>query len=479
MRDDQLSFTTRLSALLTVFTLALILAKATVAAPAILEADAAAEMDYAAGVMADPVTVEAWPDLAALPEADVSMMDIRIALAQLAQSAGANGQLLVLQAQAANPAEAVVIKNGALGLGALMAAMGEAAEGSVVQRPIVIWPGARLEIGAGDTLALSRTHGAFLLNFGTLVIRGGAVEPAGEANPRVPDFAPFVVTAGAGHALIDGARLTDLGFGVAPAFSGLAFVKGGLYPADGPTILANSVLENLLSVTLRGSEAVLVTGNTVIAPRRHGLELRNTTRIKLEANVIRDAAGNAIRLTNRAMGTEILLNRLYKSGATAIHVETLSHGASIEGNEVWATDGSAIALHRADCARVADNVLIKNRGKGLSLRTVRGAEILTNTFLGNTSAAIFLADQPQGTETRIGGNWFEGNLAGLSSATGDTLLLSANDFTEQFPRFLDGDLTFATPAILGDLTGEAPITLDAGSRPGGAALPPLNCEKES
>ncbi|MEM6323801.1 MAG: NosD domain-containing protein [Pseudomonadota bacterium] len=472
-----------LAAALVAFALAMIAARASNATPLEDYRALLAEVERVyASALANPravITPSAidWPVQPDMPSGAVSEMDIRIVLAQLARSAGANGQLSVLRAQPSVSAQALVIKNGALSLEAVRAAYPDAVGPHGFTQPIVIWPGARLEMRAGDVLRLSRPDGAFLANFGALLIEGGTIESAGAANTGAPEFAPFIVTSGAGFALIRGAHLRGLGFGLSPAFSGLAFVKGGLYPSDAPSLIVDSLIEDIGGVTFRGSEEARLVGNIIAAPRRHGVELRATSRVTLQDNLILDAGRNAIRLTNRANASLIMSNRLFNARSTAIHIETLSHEARVVDNLIWGTRGNALTMHRADCADVAGNTFLHNRGKGVSLRAVQGATVTGNAFYTNTSAAIFLADQPGGVPTRIAGNIFAGNLAGLSAASGAKLLLIGNDFTEQFPRFFDGDLTIASPAILKDLTGTTALTLDAGDRPG-SALPPVTCERE-
>ena len=63
--------------------------------------------------------------------------------------------------------------------------------------------------------------------------------------------------------------------------------------------------------------------------------------------------------------------------------------------------------------------------------------------------------------TRIEDNVLDANGAGVATATAEAILLEGNDFTRQFPRFLAGDLGRQARYIASDITGRAPIALDA------------------
>lgn len=500
LRNRWLPVLLRVLAFYGVLALALVLANLAASAPVgvagarLAEAEAAYDNATSALAAGTPpraltrglpqVDLPAPPTLPEMPRATVALMDLRIPLAHLAQAAGANGQLAVLQAQSAERPEAIVIQNGQIDLAGLMAAIAGLPGGAALvgpqglTRPLVIWRGARLEMAPGDRLPLSRPDGAFLANFGALLMTDAAIAGQGPLNAQSPDFAPFLVTAGSGHAQIDGAVLQALGFGLAPAFSGVAFIKGGLYPADAPSVVQRSLISDVAAVTLAGLDAPVIARSIIQGTRRQGLELRATKSAIVAGNLFLDiGAGNAIRITHGAKGTHVMENRLLKGAGTGIHIETLSNSTRIAGNVIWATKGG-IAVRRSDCLTVVGNSILGTQGKGLSLRTVRAAVIEGNAFVGAKSAAIFVAEQPPQTETRVTANTFAANRVGLTAASGDRLVLAGNDLTEQFPRFFDGDLAQMTPLILGDLTGAATLDLIGTPTPP-LALPPLNCTPET
>ncbi len=64
--------------------------------------------------------------------------------------------------------------------------------------PVVLWSDTRLTLGPGERLDLSRPDGAFLINFGQLVVDGGTIAAVGDRNEHSRPFVPFVTTADGG-----------------------------------------------------------------------------------------------------------------------------------------------------------------------------------------------------------------------------------------------------------------------------------------
>ncbi|MDO6575453.1 hypothetical protein, partial [Staphylococcus pasteuri_A] len=80
----------------------------------------------------------------------------------------------VLDAQEENGVHAVIVERGSLGLADLTRIMGTGAvaQGNVVElhAPLILWHDAELHLNANEVLQLSRRHGAFILNFGRLIV---------------------------------------------------------------------------------------------------------------------------------------------------------------------------------------------------------------------------------------------------------------------------------------------------------------------
>jgi hypothetical protein len=63
---------------------------------------------------------------------------------------------------------------------------------------------------------------------------------------------------------------------------------------------------------------------------------------------------------------------------------------------------------------------------------------------------------------------------GISTAAPAEIHLDANDFSQQFPRFLKGDLSGSIAALTANLTGSAPLVLQAGGTDPNL-VPPITC----
>ena len=84
------------------------------------------------------------------------------------------------------------------------------------------------------------------------------------------------------------------------------------------TLVTGSVLRDVLSLTLKGATAPVVTGNLFHAMRGEAVELRATKDAVISGNLFLDGVdGNAIRVTNASTGTVIADNRIFRAGRLA------------------------------------------------------------------------------------------------------------------------------------------------------------------
>lgn len=408
------------------------------------------------------------------------VIDLRLALAQLAQTSGTNDQLTVLRAQPDGQMRALALISGAandLDLSMALDTHGLARTDAAVSLPIVVFQGATLHLGPGSNLTLRRESGTFLLSFGALRIDGAEVRATGPASTTAPDFRPFVTIAGSGVLTADGAVFRDLGFGETPAFSGLSVMSGTFFAAADASRISNSIATNLVSVNLRHSKDTQVDSNLLTGMRGTALILRGTTGARVTGNRFADLpAGDGIRVSHGAIQTLVQGNQVYQA-ATGIAVVGPASGVTLAGNLIWRSANSGIMLRNVDCAIVSRNTLLRSRNAGVQLRATRAAKVLKNTIFGGRSAGLLVADQPRGTVTRIANNIFAANKTGLTTAAAERLILVGNDFTTQFPRFLQGDLSSLTPRLIADLSGRREIILT-----GGAALtlggPSPHCDQQ-
>ncbi len=137
--------------------------------------------------------------------AQVQKLNMRIALTMLSQAYGGDDTGAVLAARASDSAtmagpslapkdgaslDALVLRSGDIGLDGLAQALmqqglphGLTGRTLTLQVPLVIWDGATLRLQPGERLDLSRSDGAFVMNFGHLDVRGATIASTGDPRP--------------------------------------------------------------------------------------------------------------------------------------------------------------------------------------------------------------------------------------------------------------------------------------------------------
>lgn len=401
--------------------------------------------------------------------ASFELIDLRLALVQLAFATGSNDQLSVVRAQSQETPRVIAVQNGMgtlAGLRDWIADQDTASDlmtADILNVPLVILPMARFDMHPGDVLDLSTPGGAFILNLGGLIVDGATIKATAEKNIQVPDFAPFVATVGTGQAQISHTEFSGLGFGETAVFSGVSVINRGLYQPIGPSHLTDSTLRNTLSATFEGGAALKIARNVFAGHRTGGVSLRGTQDAEVLSNIFLGARETpAVSVTDGTLNAMLSHNIILDGRAGGIAVSQGSHATTIHDTLVWQSAGAGISVRRSDCVTLTGNIIIDGAQKGIDLRTSRNSQIISNQLLGSRSAGLFIGDQPVGTQTQVRDNLFLGNRFGLSSASADQLMLSGNDFQNQFPRFLEGDLASQSPKIVSSLRGARPIELQSG-----------------
>lgn len=392
--------------------------------------------------------------------------DLRIALGLLAQAFGHRDNSAVLAAQQANGTDVMMITEGSLSLADLASIMGaKAVSGAAVlelRAPIILWHDAELRIAPGEMLQLSREHGAFVLNFGRLIIDGAELRGVGGQNPHNEEFAPFVTTSGPGTLQIRGTRVTDLGFGSTVKFSGLSVARTALDRPAAASFITDSVITRVRRISVQSAHGLTLDNNRLIDASSAALVIQHSRDVTVTSNLVQGTSTtNAIRVLEGSVGTYLGGNAILGGERVGILIQDAAGRTRIHGNIVWRRDGSGIKVDRARCTEVTGNFLIDNRQKGIEVRRSLEARLGGNMLVGNKSAGIWVSGQPKGAVTRIEDNVLDANGSGLATATAEALLLEGNDFTAQFPKFLDGDMVRQARFVASDITGETAIALDA------------------
>ena len=446
----------------------------------IAEAGLAELTGMAANAAPPPPVGAALATLAEEPDVLVTKaMDLRLALALVSQIYGERNNQTVINVQRREDLNALVIESGSVTLDDIFQQLEvhgfQSASDRVLRAPVILWGDARLTLGPGDVLEMSRTDGAFVMNFGRLVIDGATVRAVGDESPASQQYRPFLTNGGGASVLVRNAIFEDLGFGTEIKFSGFAIARNPLLVRKDEVIVENSTFLNIASLSVSMADNAVIRNNRLHDSRDASIMVTHSLDARITGNLITgDAPTNAIRLLQGSSRGLIAGNVILGGDRTGIVVRNDSQRAVVRNNVVWKRSGGGITISQSTCGVIHDNVVIDNRQKGIEVRSAQSIVVRNNTIIGNKSAGVWVSAQDAGEATLIENNTLLGNGSGLASATGERLVIAGNDFTRQFPRFVDGDLARQTRVIADDLTGEVPIILTAGGRVDGP-LPTVEC----
>lgn len=421
------------------------------------------------GTVAAPRSADPAP-FAAVTE--VQRMNMRLSLTMLSQAYGAEDNADILAAQSAPETDALVLRKGRVTLDELRRVLQDNRMQRVspsgpllLEVPLVIWSGASLHLRPGEVLHISRPAGAFVVNFGHLDVQGATIASAGDANPKSPDFIPFVTSADGGTVQMQGGRVTGLGFGNTLKFAGFSILQSALRGTGRESWVEGSTFEDVKSVVVGAASDVALRGNHFRDMRSRALILSRSRDASVLSNLFSGVMpANAIVVEEGSVGATIAGNVVLGGDRAGIVVRNRSNGARVSHNIVWHRKGGGISLAKSDCGQLFENLIIDNGQKGIEVRSSLGAEVRDNTVLANHNAGIWVSAQAKGAETLLAGNVLAENGSGLAAAVGESIRLEGNDFSGQFPQFLSGDLSPQTAVIAGDLQGATPFVLTAGGK---------------
>ena len=417
--------------------------------------------------------------------AEFQMLDLRLALARLAQSYRSQDHLDIMLAQDPDDLQALVVRRGQITLSDIRRMLKrdyenvtQSDDGTLVlHRPVIIWDDAKLVINPNEKLKFDRQSGAFLVNFGTLEITGSHISTTLEPNADSPDFIPFVATAGGGNVLLTDTVVEGLGFGRTPKFSGFSVVRNPLVGRNQTNIFLNNVFVDIVSLAISNASDSVIRSNRFHDMRAEGIALVRAPNTRILGNLFSGKAPtNSILVYNFSSNSRVSGNVLTRGDRAGIVVRNNSDNVLVSNNVVWRRDGGGIQMGRVTCGSVMDNLVMDNRQKGIEIRSADSVSVTRNLIIENHNAGVWVSAQVPDAQTHILENVLVKNGAGISSATGAILALKGNDFSEQFPRFLDGDLSFQSNYVVQDIYGRTPIVLTAAGPAPNADLTGLDCE---
>lgn len=401
---------------------------------------------------------------------DAKANDMRFALGLIAQIYGAKDNQDVIEAQGAPDAQALVVYSGTVTLTEIFKQLdrlglqsADKSQDGILRRPVIIWSDAALVLGPEDKVILSRTDGAFLANFGRLEVDGTEFTVDGPPSPTNTDFIPFVVNAGGASIKVRNASFVGLGFGSEAKFGGLSLVRNPLLVQRDQNVIENNSFTNVVSVSSTMTDGMVIRNNRFHDTRGPSLVVTHSVDTRIVGNLFSgDAPTNAIRLLQGSSRGVIAGNVVLDGDRSGIVVRNDSDNVIVRNNLVWHRGGGGISISKSQCAEVTHNLVMDNRQKGIEVRTAYGVVVTDNRIFGNRSSALWISDQKSGVATVLQDNVLLGNGAGLATADGEILVLERNDFTNQFPRFVDGDLSTQGRVIAANLDGSSPMVLTAG-----------------
>ena len=331
-----------------------------------------------------------------------------------------------------------------------------------LQRPLVVWPGARLRLNPGDVLEMDPAGGAFLLNFGALSVTGASLRGGPGGNAGLAGFRPFVLVAGQGTFQATDARFDALGYGGPMAFRGVSVLTGGVMQPATPPIITGSVFRSVGAVSLEGTDG-LVIRNTRFEGAT-ALSVKGGTGLTLAYNRITGPGDRAgLRLSGVLRDVTITGNVVSGGGRNGIQVDGSVRGLTLVANVVTANRGAGVTVARGTCVVLTGNIIAQNGAGGVRLVETGGAALTGNAIIANGSAGVEVRAQAGLGPIRLSGNAIRHNREGLRAAGLGEVALRANDLALQTPRQFAGDFAPWLAAYLTDGTGALVIPAAAGT----------------
>ncbi|NND16941.1 MAG: right-handed parallel beta-helix repeat-containing protein [Silicimonas sp.] len=416
--------------------------------------------------------------------ATLAWTDKRHAIAAMSQIYGGNDNLRTMSAGREGDTEALEIRAGVLTLDQLRPRMTARHLGrdrttgaDVLRVPLIVGRDATLRLNAGDVLKLSNNDGAFLVNFGRLEIVGGEISAFRNDDETSKEFAPFVTSIGSGTVHLSDATFRNLGFGFTAKYAGLSILSHPTMAPDQRNLIENSRFDNLVAVAIVGVRHVEVRGNRFFDTRRNPLLISGSPDAVVAGNLFSGATPtNAIRVANGSDHTKLLRNVILEGSRAGLLISSGSDNVLVEKNLVWRRNGGGIKLLNVRCGHVVMNLILDDKQKGVEVRNSRDAVISGNRIIGNDNAGVWVSGNTPENLTYVVGNLLRENGSGLSTASAGDIAMQGNDLSNQFPRFLDGDVTHQYRAIIDDLKGTRAVRLNSSGVETADRLRPDHCD---
>ncbi|CAN5191551.1 hypothetical protein BH10PSE7_BH10PSE7_12830 [soil metagenome] len=406
----------------------------------------------------DPAAVEPASGVAAEPK--LGFMPLELLFAQLASQTGADYHADLRAAQASPYPSVLVVKQGTATLTSLQKAvagtplqvsLAGSGDEVLLHVPLVIWSGATLMLEPGDRLTLDTAAGAFLVSAGRLIATGATIEGSTAANPWQTGFRPFIMVALSGSAELQSSTFRNLGYPDHPYLNGLSFVGGGLFAASSVSFVRNNRFDHAGSLALYRSAQMHILGNHFVASGGPAVLITGGDDLDLSRNIFAASRGYGVKVTAGADHIAIRSNIIVKNGSHGIFADNLTTHLSIRDNLIAGNDGAAVRVVQAACVDISGNAAVVNSEKGVSVEGSLAIGVNGNMIAANGGAGLAIAEQPAAGLTTVSNNVFAANRTGVSGLSFASLKFAGNDFRQQTPRLLAGELVQYTSQLLSSL----------------------------
>lgn len=284
----------------------------------------------------------------------------------------------------------------------------------LLQRPIVIGPGATLVLSRADVreLRMSTHHYAYLVNGGRLVVADTVVTSWDVAQGRPTElelgateflFRPFITAWSASETYATRTRFRALGYnnrkswGMTASAGPQDFTHEGQSVMDSPQML---LVENLFDRLYYGfysfhSHDLDLVGNefrnnVIYGPDPHDY----SDSILMALNTSYGVAKKHGLIVSREVSGLFIGNLAFDNNGAGIMLDRLSNHSIIYANTAFDNGHDGITVYETACAIVANNLASGNVHSGLRVRNSVDIAVLDNHFADNTLEGVVAYTDP-------------------------------------------------------------------------------------
>jgi poly(beta-D-mannuronate) C5 epimerase len=352
--------------------------------------------------------------------------------------------------------------------------------------PIIIGDDAALVVSNADvdTLRMSRNASAYIVNSGELYVLDthilgwdeGLNSPAHMKYVLKEQFRPFITGWSKSRSFIAGSVLESLGYSNSKAY-GLSFSAGpkafleygsGNLSRPTATIVENSFINLLYGFYSYEADHVSLIGNEYKDNVTYGIDPHDRSRwLTIAYNTAYGTEKkHGIIISREVNHSSIVGNISFDNHGSGFMIDRMSIGTLLYGNSAWENGQDGLTFFESGCNIVASNSFFKNKRAGIKVRNSIDIGLYHNNLYENEDSAIhgyianLKADPAHAhrdfdldpfydvTAMNVVGNTITNNGTGVNVENVSAMLLRNNDFVNQSPRLLRGEIGDAIPKIM-------------------------------